>query len=141
MLGLFPAGGRSALSTEQLDLLEAFASQTAVVVERALLAEEAQQARLRIEAERLRNLLLSSVSHDLRTPLAGDHRGGQQPPRGARRALDEETRRELTQSIFDEAERLNRLLGNLLSMTRHRVGGGPGAARSGSRSRRWWARH
>src|SRR5207244_13325863 len=52
-----------------ISLLETFASQTALVLERALLAEEAQQAQLQVETERLRNALLSSVSHDLRTPL------------------------------------------------------------------------
>ena len=51
-------------------MLESFAGQTAMALERAALAEEAQQAMLTAERESLRNTLLSSVSHDLRTPLA-----------------------------------------------------------------------
>ena len=66
---------------EQLHQLETFASQTALALERAQLADEAQQAQVRAETERLRNSLLSSVSHDLRTPLAVDHRRRQQPAR------------------------------------------------------------
>src|SRR2546427_10424634 len=55
---------------EQLHQLETFANQIALAIERANLANEAQDAQVRIETERLRNSLLSSVSHDLRTPLA-----------------------------------------------------------------------
>ena len=55
---------------DQLHLLETFANQTSVAIERAYLAEEAQAISLQVETERLRNSLLSSVSHDLRTPLA-----------------------------------------------------------------------
>ena len=78
-------------------------------------AVEAQQARLRIESEQLRNAVLSSVSHDLRTPLA--------VVTGAASTLLEEridatVRRELTETILQEADRLNRLLQNLLDMSR-----------------------
>lgn len=117
VVGLFPAGGGNALRTENLDFLEGFASQTAVVIERALLADEARQARLRIEAERLRSLLLSSVSHDLRTPLSAITGAASSLLEGEK-ALPDDTRRELTQSIVDESGRLNRLVGNLLTMTR-----------------------
>ena len=55
---------------EQRQMVEAFASQAALAVERATLAEEARQAWERVEAEFLRNTLLSGVSHELRTPLA-----------------------------------------------------------------------
>src|SRR6266851_5799500 len=68
-LGVLPAQPRGVLPPEQDALLETFASQTALALERALLAEEAQQAQLQVETERLRNALLSSVSHDSRTPL------------------------------------------------------------------------
>jgi len=116
VIGLFPANEKELMTPETLQHLEAFADQTALVIERALLEREGQEAKLRIEAERLRNLLLSSVSHDLRTPLAtitGAASGllETQPP------LGDDVRRELTQSILDEAERLNRLVGNLLTMT------------------------
>ncbi|HWL88340.1 MAG TPA: sensor histidine kinase KdpD, partial [Polyangiaceae bacterium] len=95
--------------------LEAFASQIAAAMERAGLAEEAQSARLQIESEQLRNSLLSSVSHDLRTPLA--------VVTGAASTLLEghvtgDTRRELTETILHETDRLNRLVRNLLDVTR-----------------------
>lgn len=117
VLGLFRAEGSVVLDPERLHLLVALASQTALVLERMLLEREAQEARLRVETERLRSMLLSSVSHDLRTPLAGIT-GAASSLLDTRQPLDEATRGELTQSIMDEAERMNRLIGNLLSMTR-----------------------
>lgn len=90
-----------------------------VAVERERLAEEAHRARMQVETEQLRNALLSSVSHDLRTPLA--------VVTGAASTLLEETlepsvRRELTDTILQEADRLNRLVQNLLDMTRLEAG-------------------
>jgi two-component system, OmpR family, sensor histidine kinase KdpD len=117
VLGLFPAGGTKSLSVERIELLEAFTGQCAVVIERMRLAQEAQETRVRAETERMRNLLLSSVSHDLRTPLA-TITGAASSLIETDTSLDEGTRRELALSILDEGERLNRLLGNLLSMTR-----------------------
>ncbi len=122
VLGLFPGEGAGSLTPERVDLLGAFASQAAVVVERALLAEEAQRVRMSAESERLRNLLLSSVSHDLRTPLSAITGSASSLLEGEAQ-IPQETRRELTQSILDEADRLNRLLGDLLSMTRLESGG------------------
>ncbi len=83
------------------------------------LGEEAQRAELRAESERLRSALLSSVSHDLRTPLA--------VVTGAagtllQEGLDRDVRRELTETILQEAERLDRLVRNLLDMTRVEAG-------------------
>jgi two-component system sensor histidine kinase KdpD len=98
-------------------LLEAFASQIALAIERSLLAEEAQRAQLRREAEQLRNSLLNSVSEDLRAPLtvimdaAGALAAGAETPAAA-------TRKELAGTIREEAERLSRLVSNLLDMTR-----------------------
>ncbi|HEY4158569.1 MAG TPA: DUF4118 domain-containing protein [Polyangiaceae bacterium] len=99
--------------------LSAFASQIAGAIERTELAEEAQRAELQMEAEQLRNSLLSSVSHDLRTPLA--------VMTGAASTLLEDTlsaatRKELTETILQEAQRLNRLVRNLLDMTRLEAG-------------------
>jgi two-component system sensor histidine kinase KdpD len=114
VLGARAAG--AAFTTDQLQILEALASQTAAALERAQLAEAAQQAGVDVETERLRNSLLSSVSHDLRTPLAtitGAASSLLEEP-----AVSEPTRRELTNAIFEEADRLNRLVGNLLDMTR-----------------------
>jgi two-component system sensor histidine kinase KdpD len=97
-------------------LLEAIASQVALALERGQLAADAARARLAAEAEGMRSALLSSVSHDLRTPLAAIQ--------GAATSLrDDDTlaadvRRELAATIAEESERLNRLVTNLLDMTR-----------------------
>lgn len=121
VLGVKPLDPQSRLTPDQRHLLEAFASLAALAVERAQLAGEAERARVQVEAERLRNSLLSSVSHDLRTPLAGITGAASSLLDAS--ALDAATRRELTQSIYDEANRLNRLVRNLLDMTRLEAGG------------------
>lgn len=117
VLGVKPADPSTHLSPDQRRLLEAFASLAALALERAHLAEEAERARVQIETERMRSLLLSSVSHDLRTPLA-TITGAASGLMADDAALDAETRRDLTQSIYEEADRLNALLRNLLDMTR-----------------------
>jgi two-component system sensor histidine kinase KdpD len=117
VLGVRPAQARALLAPEQVHLLETFASQTALAIERATLAEAAQQAQVEIETERLRNTLLSSVSHDLRTPLAAITGAASSLLEGEA-TLDTPTRRELLQMIYEEADRLNRLVSNLLQMTR-----------------------
>src|SRR5437762_3193333 len=70
VLGVRPPDGHAFDAPDQLHQLETFSNQTALAIERAQLADEAQDAQVRIETERLRSSLLSSVSHDLRTPLA-----------------------------------------------------------------------
>ena len=70
MLGVIPAGPARTIDIEQLHLLEALAGLVALALERAQLESEAEQIRVDIETERLRNSLLSAVSHDLRTPLS-----------------------------------------------------------------------
>src|SRR5439155_739562 len=102
---------------DQLHQLETFANQTALALERAHLADEAQQAQVRIETERLRNSLLSSVSHDLRTPLA-TITGAATTMLENGTKIDARTRQELLESVREEADRLNRLVQNLLEMTR-----------------------
>ncbi|HEY2733412.1 MAG TPA: sensor histidine kinase KdpD, partial [Polyangiales bacterium] len=102
---------------EQRRQVDAFAAQLALAMERAKLAEETQRARLQVETEQLRNALLSSVSHDLRTPLAViTGAASTLVESGAR--VDEAERADLTETILEEAERLNRLIRNLLDMTR-----------------------
>jgi two-component system sensor histidine kinase KdpD len=102
-------------------LLETFASQTALGLERAALAAEAQQAQVQVATERLRSSLLSAVSHDLRTPLAAIA-GAASSLVEEHTLLDASTRHELSQTIYEEAERLNRLVNNLLDMTRLEAG-------------------
>ena len=70
VLAVQPAQRRRLLLPEQRHLLETFAGQIALALERADLAEEAETARISAETESLRNTLLASISHDLRTPLS-----------------------------------------------------------------------
>jgi two-component system sensor histidine kinase KdpD len=121
VLGLRPNDPRSLQAPEQLHQLETFASQTALAIERARLAEEAEQAQVRAETERLRNSLLSSVSHDLRTPLASIT-GAASTLLDNEARLDAATRRDLLEALHEEADRLNRLVQNLLEMTRLEAG-------------------
>ncbi|MBI5301990.1 MAG: sensor histidine kinase KdpD [Chloroflexi bacterium] len=117
VIGVQPADAKRFLAPEQFHLLETFANQTALALERNRLAEQARQAQVQIETERLRNSLLSSVSHDLRTPLAAIT-GASSTLLEGEMDVDADARRELAQTIYDEAERLNRLIRNLLDMTR-----------------------
>jgi len=111
------AGDPGPPAAEQRRELEMFVNQVALAIEREQLAEEAEDTRVRMETERLRSTLLSSVSHDLRTPLATITGAvGTVLEQGDR--LDSGTRRELLESVRDEAERLGRLVQNLLQMTR-----------------------
>jgi two-component system sensor histidine kinase KdpD len=104
------------LDRQSRELFEAFAALVGSALERTALADEAQRATLRVETEQLRNALLSSVSHDLRTPLAVitgvTSTLLERPPR------DEEKRQLLINTAHEEALRLNRLVRNLLDMTR-----------------------
>ncbi len=117
VLGVKPADRHALDAPEQLHQLETFANQTALAIERAQLADETRESQVRIETERLRNSLLSSVSHDLRTPLAAITGAASTLLENGSR-LDAGTRRELLESVRDEGERLNRLVQNLLEMTR-----------------------
>ena len=93
-----PPDGRGFSDPTSAQLLEAFASQIGSALERTPLADEAQQAQLQIEAERLRSSLLSSVSHDLRTPLAVIT-GAASTLLEERRRPGRRARRELSQTI------------------------------------------
>jgi len=105
------------LDPEQRQLVEAIRDQAALALERTLLATDLAQARLLTETEQLRSALLSSLSHDLRTPLASiiGSTGSLLAYGDSFAATD---RRELLQTVLDEAERLNRYIQNLLDMTR-----------------------
>ena len=116
VLGAAAPGRPAQLEPEERRLLEAMLDQAAVAIERSALDREVGEARVPAETEKLRTALLSSVSHDLRTPLASiigsvSSLTGDAP-------LDERRARELLLTIQEEAERLNRFVGNLLDMTR-----------------------
>jgi two-component system sensor histidine kinase KdpD len=98
-------------------LLDALADQAAVAVERTQLAEDIDEARVLAETERLRSALLTSISHDLRTPLASII-GTITSLRSFGKLYDEKTRDEMLATAQDEGERLNRFVANLLDMTR-----------------------
>ena len=98
-------------------LLDALSDQVAVAIERITLAEDIDRARVLAETERLRAALLTSISHDLRTPLASII-GAMTSLRSYGDAYDKDSRDELMATIQSEAERLNRFIGNLLDMTR-----------------------
>lgn len=105
------------LGAGQMQLLEVFAHQTATAIEHTRSQHAAEDARIQMQAEQMRSSLLSAVSHDLRTPLASIT-GAASTLRSQGEKLAPETREELLESIGDEAERLSRLVSNLLDMTR-----------------------
>ena len=117
VLGVWLNSTERYLQPEQRRLLEAFAGLAAVAVARIQLAEQAREAQLMAESERLRTALFNSLSHDLRTPLASII--------GAVTGLLEEdnvytpaARRDLLQTIKQGATRMNRFVNNLLDMAR-----------------------
>jgi two-component system sensor histidine kinase KdpD len=121
VLGVEPTTSSSDLPPEQRLLMETFASQAASAIERALLAEQARYVAVARTTERLQTALLNTVSHDLRTPLA-TITGVLSTLNDDQAQLDQETRHSLTETATQEAERLNRLVGNLLDMTRLEAG-------------------
>jgi two-component system sensor histidine kinase KdpD len=116
VLGVRPHDSLLPLAPDQMELLEALAAQAASGLERVQLAAEAEQARVAAETERLRSTLLSSVSHDLRTPLAAITGAASSLLQPAR--LEPAAERSLKEAIFEEADRLGRFVANLLDMTR-----------------------
>jgi two-component system sensor histidine kinase KdpD len=121
VLGLRPTDPRQLQIPEQMGLVEALINQAAVAMERVQLAEAAQEASVQIESERLRNVLLSAISHDFRTPLATII-GSASTLRDSDAALGEARRRALLDTLLHEADRMNRLVGNLLDLTRFSEG-------------------
>ena len=117
VLAVLPANPRRILLPEQAHLLDTFAGQLALALERARLADRAQAATVAAETESVRNSLLAAISHDMRTPLAvisGAASSLAQP----QSRLDAEARRELAQSIVDESTQMTQLIANVLDMTR-----------------------
>jgi two-component system sensor histidine kinase KdpD len=115
VLGIAQGSGQP-FPRDERTYLDAFVTQVAVAVESAVRAAEAEQARMEAESEKLRNTLFSSVSHDLRTPLAAIT-GAAGVLRDDRSDLST-TQAELIDTIHVQAERLARLLTNLLEMAR-----------------------
>ncbi|MCW0234140.1 MAG: sensor histidine kinase KdpD [Ferrovibrio sp.] len=120
-LGIRFPDDRPALGPDERRLLDALAGQAALAIERSLLNRDVEEARVSAETEKLRSALLSSISHDLRTPLASII-GGVSSLMNFDSRLDAQGRSELLQTVRDEAERLNRFVGNLLDMTRIEAG-------------------
>jgi len=116
-LGVRPKDPGRLLVPDQLHLLEAFAHQTGLAIECDRLEEEGHTAQTQIETERLRNVILSSIPHDLRTPLAAISGSAASLLEGGD-ALDMATRRELAQNIADESERLTSVVNNVLDLTK-----------------------
>jgi two-component system sensor histidine kinase KdpD len=105
------------LTPDQARLLDALSDQAALAIERVHLAEDVEKAHLVAETERLRGALLTSISHDLRTPLTAIL-GAATSLASLRGKLDEAACDDMVATIRDEAERLNRFIANLLHMTR-----------------------
>ena len=122
VLALLPANPRRVFVPEQRRLLETFAGQIAVAIERALLAEEARTAQLAAETEATRNALLAAISHELRTPLAaivGASSSLAAPPAG----MPESARRELAQTVAEEGRRMSEVVTKVLDLARLQAGG------------------
>jgi two-component system, OmpR family, sensor histidine kinase KdpD len=117
VLGVRPPAPDVLLSPEYRQLLETVATQVGLAIERDQLAEQTQRAIVQAEAERLRSSLLSSVSHDLRTPLAVIA-GTSSALRELGASATSAQSREMLGEIYDESNRMARLVDNLLSMTR-----------------------
>ncbi|RQR52127.1 sensor histidine kinase KdpD [Burkholderia sp. Bp9140] len=114
---------------EQLRMLDAFAAQIALALERVHYVEIARDALVNMESERLRNSLLSAISHDLRTPLTtivgfssmlANARAAAPPTPAAERSAQREA--ELVDAIHDEALRMTGIVTNLLDMARLQAG-------------------
>ena len=116
VMGMLPKSDKRNFSLEEISSLETIASLLASAIERANSAEMAEKSKVEAESEKLRSILLATVSHDLRTPLAsitGAASSIAQDDSG----LSPETVRELGRSIHKEADRLSRIVTNLLDVT------------------------
>jgi two-component system sensor histidine kinase KdpD len=105
------------LTPDQRRLLDALVDQGALAIERVLLVEDMDRVKRTVESERLRAALLTSISHDLKTPLASVL-GAASTMRDLAAALSDTEKRDLLATVIDESERLNRFIANLLDMTK-----------------------
>ncbi len=105
------------LTPDQRRLLDALVDQGALAIERVLLVEDMDRVKRTVESDRLRSALLTSISHDLKTPLASVL-GAASTMRDLASGLTDAEKRDLLATVIDESERLNRFIANLLDMTR-----------------------
>jgi two-component system, OmpR family, sensor histidine kinase KdpD len=105
------------LTPDQRRLLDALIDQAALAIERVYLVEDVDRAKRTIETDRLRSALLTSISHDLKTPLAAVLAAAG-TLRDLSKALSDAEKADLLATIIDESERLNRFIANLLDMTK-----------------------
>jgi two-component system sensor histidine kinase KdpD len=105
------------LTPDQRRLLDALVDQGALAIERVLLVEDMDKVKRTVESERLRSALLTSISHDLKTPLASVL-GAASTMRDLGSGLSDTEKRDLLATVIDESERLNRFIANLLDMTK-----------------------
>jgi two-component system sensor histidine kinase KdpD len=117
LLGVAFDDPEAGVASEQRRLLDAVSDQAAVAIERTNLASSIENARILTETEQLRSALLSSISHDLRTPLVSIIGSATSLVTFGDR-MSKDNRGELLQTVLEEAERLNRFVQNLLDMTR-----------------------
>ena len=109
------------LTPDQRRLLDALIDQAALAIERVHLVDDLDQAKRRVEADRLRAALLTSISHDLKTPLAAIV-GAAGALKDLSPQLDDKAKADLVATILDESERLNHFIANLLDMTKLEAG-------------------
>ena len=105
------------LTPDQRRLLDALMDQGALAIERVLLVEDMDRVKRSVESDRLRSALLTSISHDLKTPLASVL-GAASTMRDLDSGLSDTEKRDLLATVIDESERLNRFIANLLDMTK-----------------------
>jgi two-component system sensor histidine kinase KdpD len=105
------------LTPDQRRLLDALVDQGALAIERVLLVEDMDRVKRTVESERLRSALLTSISHDLKTPLASVL-GAASTMRDLASGLSDQQKHDLLATVIDESERLNRFIANLLDMTK-----------------------
>jgi two-component system, OmpR family, sensor histidine kinase KdpD len=121
VIAVRPTQRRRLLLPEQRHLLETFAGQIALAIERAKLAEEAELSRVAAEAEGLRSTLLASISHDLRTPLAVIT-GASSALNDPELQLSQQARAELARTIDSKAREMSELISNVLDLMRFEAG-------------------
>lgn len=117
VLAVKPPVGLNGFSADQLELISSLCGQAALALEVDRLEQRRRMAETEVESERLRSSILSTVSHDLRTPIASIQ-GCAESLLGNDAAFTKQTRDELLRTISEEAQRVSSMIANLLDMTR-----------------------